>query len=153
MKQLAALSFAALLLAACERGHPPAPAAPASRSTTEPVPASAAAAVNLAEAAANVTAPPLPADVDPDNPYAVFAARAAAAKAAESRGARINYGVLGDPLNEPLEWEEHDRGFFSQTTQQKLRLFRRNEQPSSGPMDGPTSRRSAHYRGLCSTRC
>ena len=124
MKQLAALGLAALVLAACQRGQSPVAAAPPA---LEP----AAPAANPAEAAANGAGPPIAADVDPDNPYAVFAARAAAAKAAEAAktkgGVRIAYGVLGDPLDDPLGWEEHDPDFFGQTTQQKLALFRRHE--------------------------
>ena len=121
MKQLAALGLAALVLAACQRGHSHVAAAPS------PL----APAANPAEATANGAPPPVAADVDPDNPYAVFAAGAAAAKAAEAvkakGGVRIAYGVLGDPLDEPLGWEEHDPDFFGQTTQQKLALFRQNE--------------------------
>lgn len=123
MKPLAALGFAALLLAACQRSHSPVAAA-------QPAPSAPAGAANLAEATANVAGPPLPADVDPDNPYAVFAARAAAAKAAESKTARIDYGVLGDPLDSSEDWEEHDWDFFSQTTRQKLDLFRDLEHPN-----------------------
>ena len=132
MKQLAALGLAVLVLAACQRGHPPVAAAQPPPAATPP------ADVNLAEATANDAGPPVPADVDPDNPYAVFEARAAAAKAAESKGARIDYGVLGDPLDEPLGWEEHDPDFFSQTTQEKLDLFRDDElhpNPTGRPMN------------------
>jgi hypothetical protein len=106
MKQLAALGLAALVLAACERGDSAAhDATPAPKSVARPIPTPAA-PVNLAAPASRDREPPLPTGVDPDNPYAVFAARAAAAKSAESRGgARIDYGVLGDPLDEPLDWE------------------------------------------------
>lgn len=130
MKQLAAMGISALLLAACQRSH--ALVAAAHHTLVASVPP---AVVNLATAKDNDASPPLPADVDPNNPYAVFAAKAAAAKAVESKGVKIAYRVLGDPLAEPLDWEEHDPDFFSQTTQQKLDLFRRNEQPSDGPMD------------------
>ena len=136
MKQLAALGLAALLLAACQRGHSHVAAAPPA-----PEPAAPAPAANPAEAMANETGPPIPADVDPDNPYEVFEARATAAKAADAAkakgGVRIHYGVLGDPLDDPLGWEEHDPDFFGQTTQQKLALFRQRELHPGNPDGRP----------------